>query len=64
MRTEKSHETEAAIGPEASASMSSASARRRWVKPALRVRPLPEVVRGAAGSAPDTFGQSANLPGG
>lgn len=38
--------------------------RRRWMKPAVRVSPLPEVVRGAQGSAPDTFGQSGNLPGG
>jgi hypothetical protein len=66
MRTEESHETgTGSLGGQASVRASSTPGRRRpWVKPAVRVRPLPEVVRGATGSKPDAFGQSNNLPGG
>lgn len=66
MRTDQSHEPGMPpAAPSVAAGAAAASRNRRaWVRPSVRIRPLTEVVRGAAGSAPDTFGQSANLPGG
>lgn len=65
MRTEKNHQAgEGLNGPLASAGPFRISgAKRPWLRPAVRVSALPEVVRGAVGSKVDTFNRRGARPG-